>query len=945
MSRLTIRAAAPLAAAVLTLFLGVRATAAPAIKVPPIAYKERTLPNGLQLYTSVDRTTPNVTVQVWYGVGSKNDPEGRSGFAHLFEHMMFKATRDLPAESFDRLTEDVGGTNNAFTADDTTAYHEVIPANHLQRLIWAEAERMGSLVVDEANFKSERSVVEEELRQRVLADPYGRFFRLMIPQDSFTTHPYKRPSIGSIEDLEASTLDDVRSFHAAYYRPDDAALIVVGNFDEAKLDAWVNQYFGAIKTPASPMPQVSAVEPPRTGGPKTFTGYGPNVPLPALAITWLAPAAKDRDSAALSVLDAILTGGKSSRLYNVMVYKQQLAAEVFSNADLRAQPGLFYVGAVMAGGKTLDEGEAALRDQVAALRDHPVTEIELATARTQLIAAVVRRRETVEGRGFDLGNALREEGDAARANTDVDDLNAVTAADVQRVAARYLTDNTRVVIRYLPESARPANAPAVAETPPPATPSKPFTGDIAALAPEGQRQAPPPIGAPIGAVLPGPAEMTLPNGLRVIVAHSSDLPLITANLTIKSGGDVDPSGLAGAADLTASLVTEGTKTRSAPEIAQQVEALGAALNAGSGWESSSVTLSSLSDKIAPGMAIMADVAENPVFAPDDLERVRKQDLDGLSVSYHQPGALAGMMTAPVVFAGTAFGHASDGTPGSIAKISRADVMGLHHTYWRPDNAILVLTGDLTPQQGFALARQAFGTWAKPASPPPAQPQAHPKAPPRAVAVDLSGSGQAAVVMVRTAITRSDPRYYQALVANAVLGGGYSARLNEEIRIKRGLSYGAGSRLSPRLTLGSFSAQAQTKNESAGQVVDLLRSVTSGLATTPPTADELTARKSSLVGEYGRDLATSGGLAGIIGNLAVYGIDLNEIKVYTDKVNAVTPAQVAGIAHDVFDPALASFIVVGDAKVFLAPLKTSLPGVEIIPVDKLDLDNPSLRTAN
>ncbi|HEX7760199.1 MAG TPA: pitrilysin family protein, partial [Caulobacteraceae bacterium] len=439
------------------------APAAPATKVPPIAYKERTLANGLQLYTSVDRTTPNVTVQVWYGVGSKDDPVGRSGFAHLFEHMMFKATRDLPAESFDRITEDVGGSNNAFTADDTTAYHEVVPANHLQRLIWAEAERMGSLVVDEANFKSERNVVEEELRQRVLADPYGRFFRLYIPEYSFAVHPYKRPGIGSIEDLEASTLDDVRTFHATYYRPDDAALIVVGNFDEAQLNAWVDQYFGALKTPAAAIPHVTAVEPPRTGGPKTFTSYGPNVPLPALAITWLAPAAKDKDSAALSVLDSILTGGKSSRLYNSLVYKQQLAAEVFSSADLRAQPGLFYVGAVMAGGKSLEAGEAALRAPVADLRVHPASAAELATAKTQLIAAAVRRRETVEGRGFELGSALREEGDATRANTDIDELNAVTTADVQRVAARYLTENTRVVIRYLPESARPASAP-----PPPA---------------------------------------------------------------------------------------------------------------------------------------------------------------------------------------------------------------------------------------------------------------------------------------------------------------------------------------------------------------------------------------------------------------------------------------------------------------------------------------------
>ena len=295
------------------------ARAAPASPVPPIGFHERTLANGLKVITSVDRTTPNVTVQVWYGVGAKNDPPGRSGFAHLFEHMMFKASRDIPAEGLDRLTEDVGGMNNAFTSDDNTTFYEVIPSSRLQQLIWAEADRMSTLQVDDANFKSEREVVKEELRQRVLADPYGRFFRYLIPASTFQVHPYKRSAIGSIEDLDASSLDDVRAFHATYYRPDDAALVVIGNFDEAQLNAWIDQYFGALKDPAPAMPKVTAVEPSRTG-PGTVTGYAPDVPLPAVAITWLAPAAASPDAPALQVLDAILTAGKSSRLYDALVY-------------------------------------------------------------------------------------------------------------------------------------------------------------------------------------------------------------------------------------------------------------------------------------------------------------------------------------------------------------------------------------------------------------------------------------------------------------------------------------------------------------------------------------------------------------------------------------------------------------------------------------------------
>src|SRR5258708_14361550 len=251
---------------------------------------------------SLSPSRPKVTVTVWYGVGSKGDPQGRSGFAHLFEHMMFKATRDLPAESFERLTEAGGGLNNASTLDDFTNYYEVVPANHLERLIWAESERMGSLVIDDANFKSERDVVKEELRQRVLASPYGRLFNLYLPQATYKTHPYKRPGIGSIEELDAATIDDVRAFHQAYYRPDNAALIVVGNFDEAQLNAWIDKYFAGLKRPAEPIKRVTSMEPPRKG-PGVFEGYGPNVPLPALAITWLSVKASDPDAPALKVLD------------------------------------------------------------------------------------------------------------------------------------------------------------------------------------------------------------------------------------------------------------------------------------------------------------------------------------------------------------------------------------------------------------------------------------------------------------------------------------------------------------------------------------------------------------------------------------------------------------------------------------------------------------------
>jgi zinc protease len=257
------------------------------ITLPPLPLRERRLANGLHVVSVTGRPGATVSVQVWYRVGGKDDPAGRSGFAHLFEHMMFKSTRHMPNEMFDRLTEDVGGNNNAFTAEDMTAYQSEVPANHLERLLWAEAERLANLNVDQANLDSERAVVQEELRSRVLADPYGRLFNA-LPGEHFSVHPYKRPVVGSIEDLNAATLQDVRDFHRTYYRPDNAVLIVVGGVDAEQLDGWVDRYFGPLKAPAEPIPRVTVREPVRTAH-RRVALHGPNVPLPALAILWQGP--------------------------------------------------------------------------------------------------------------------------------------------------------------------------------------------------------------------------------------------------------------------------------------------------------------------------------------------------------------------------------------------------------------------------------------------------------------------------------------------------------------------------------------------------------------------------------------------------------------------------------------------------------------------------------
>jgi len=426
------------------------AGAAGQTRVPPINFKERTLSNGLVVITAQERSSPTVSIQVWYKVGSKDDPDKRSGFAHLFEHLMFKSSKNMKDEMMDRLTEDVGGWNNASTSDDVTNYYEVVPSNYLETLLWAEADRLSSLNVTEKNFPSERDVVKEEFNTGVLAPPYGRLF-YAIDKLSYSVHPYKRPTIGSKEDLDAANIEDVRAFHKTFYRPDNAVLIVVGDFEQQQVDGWVDKYFARIPKPAAAIPRVTVKEPERTAE-KRFDERGPNVPLPAVAITYLAPPVSSPDADALRVAESILSNGESSRLYQSLVYTQQVAAEAFGSANLRQDAGIFVLGAILAGGKQPAEGERALLAELKRMQNESVTKAELDKAVNQLVANALRERETNSGKAFAIGNAAVLLGDVKRVNTDIERLQAVTAADVQRVMKKYFTDTNRVVITYQAET-------------------------------------------------------------------------------------------------------------------------------------------------------------------------------------------------------------------------------------------------------------------------------------------------------------------------------------------------------------------------------------------------------------------------------------------------------------------------------------------------------------
>jgi zinc protease len=416
------------------------------VKVAPLDIKERALANGLRVVSLRDNSSPTVAIHVWYDVGSKNDPPHRNGFAHLFEHIMFKSTKNMKSEMMDRLTEDVGGYNNASTNDDFTNYYENVPSNYLETLLWAEADRMANLTVDEPNFKSERAVVEEEFRQSVLAQPYGMLYEY-LQQLSYTTHPYKRTTIGTLEDLDTATVQDVQNFHSTYYRPDNAYLIVVGDFDQKQFDTWVDKYFGKVAKPSASIPRVTVTEPARKKEMR-YEKTAPNVPFPATAITYLAPRSTDPDIPALRVAEKILSEGESSRLYQSLVYRQQLAQEASFGLDNHQDGGLLYFLAIASEGKTSEQLETALLAELKLIQTKGVTPQELAKAKNQLIADAVRARENNDGKAIAIERAIAYNHDPRAVNSTVAKYQAVTAADVLRVMKKYFTDNNRVVIHY-----------------------------------------------------------------------------------------------------------------------------------------------------------------------------------------------------------------------------------------------------------------------------------------------------------------------------------------------------------------------------------------------------------------------------------------------------------------------------------------------------------------
>jgi zinc protease len=426
--------------------------AAPAQDVPaaplkprPITIQTRTLANGLRLLLVEDHSTPILNVQVWYHVGSKDERPGRTGFAHLFEHLMFKGSAHVGADELSRIVEAAGGIDNAYTNDDATVYWETVPSNFLERVLWLEADRMASLNVSEANFASEREVVKEERRLRVENPPYGRLFEDLYAV-AFTVHPYHHTTIGSMEDLDKATLPDVQEFYCLFYRPDNATLIVVGDVAPDQLFAWAEKYFGGISKPAEAAPRQKLVEPAQTEEKVVTKSYGANSPLPAVIEGYKMPAAFTPDYYPLNLASSILSSGESSWLYRSLVYESQVAAQAAGVGNFTEDPNLFFAFAVLNQGKTTAEGKTAIEGVLDRMKSRPVSPHDLEKAKNSVLANSIFAREGDQQTGDIVGFAAVIGKDAELVNRDADLFLRVSAEDIERVAREYFVPARRTVL-------------------------------------------------------------------------------------------------------------------------------------------------------------------------------------------------------------------------------------------------------------------------------------------------------------------------------------------------------------------------------------------------------------------------------------------------------------------------------------------------------------------
>jgi zinc protease len=936
--------------------------------VPDIAFEQYRLENGLDVILHPDHRVPIVHVEIWYKVGSKDEAPGKTGFAHLFEHMMFQGTKHIPEDAYFKYLAQAGASaRNGSTSMDRTNYFETLPAHQLELGLWLESSRMGFLLDgnpervpkpsrdaalpaepagsarDRPSFRetfaNQRDVVKNERRQRVENVPLGAVARLELEALFPAGHPYRHEVIGSMEDLERASEADLREFFDRYYAPGNAVLLVAGDFDTAITKGLVDKYFAPIVAgrPAEP----PAAPPFARPLAERRLAMEAKINLPRGRMVWSTVPVFAEGDAELDLLANILGEGKGSRLFRRLVYDLKLAQSVTVHHQSRVLGGSFEIAYTAMQSKTLAEIEKVIDEELGKLRGSPPAPAEVERARNQIKTDLLRGMEPLSGLATRLLYYQVFAGDAAYLRRDVERYDQATPAALMAWAQKVLAKPGRVVTTVEPNPQAPimgrlVNAAAAKPTAAPATPAvTPAEAKPAAATrktPDAAFRAKlPAAGTKRAFKIPAVKRFRLKNGLPVILAESHKLPLVSVDVVVKTGSGANPKDKPGLASLVANMLDEGTTKRTATQIADEVAQLGASLASYATWDASAVSLATMAENLDRAAPIWADVLQNPVFAEDELARVTSNLASALAQRKDHPPVVAAQVFARALWGDAhPFGWPDAGTEATLPKLTRAEVKRCYDSYYAPSNAVLVVSGDITEKEIHAKLEPLLLAWKPKKVPKVVVPKVEAPAKPRIVLVDKPGAPQSSIRIGLPALERKSPDYYRALVANNILGGSFK-RLTMNLRETKGWTYGVSSQLDARRATGPWFVAGEFVAGHTADAVEEIGKEIEKLRRDDVTEKELAETKDEIIGAFPARFATAAQLASQMAALAIYDLPQNELDGFAGKIAAVDKEAVKRMAYKYLRPDNLLTVVVGDRASTEAALR------KLAEVERRDLD--------
>ncbi|MGQ0553656.1 MAG: M16 family metallopeptidase [Planctomycetota bacterium] len=900
-----------------------------------LPFEEVVLENGLRVISLEDKSAPIVAVQLWYHVGSKDEQPDRQGFAHMFEHMMFRGTDRLgPKDHFDFVRR-TGGDCNAFTSFDQTVYVQELPSNQLELVLWLEAERMSALRIDEGGFATERKVVEEE-RRLGLNQPFGDVLEKLLAS-LFTQHPYRWSPIGQIEHLRASTPDDIQRFWDTYYVPNNATLVVAGDASHADVRALAQKCFGWIPRCPDP-PRVTLAEPEQTALAQVKIEPA-NGPVPIAGLAFRAVPEGHPDAVALELLMTALGGGESSRVYIDLVRRKDLAvAGLGLYAGLEQAGFAAVVGVLMPQGRT-DPVLAALWEQIDLVCESGLTAEELAKVRKQMLRDDVTQSLTVASKANALGQAATIFGDAQEANERLRRLESVTLEDLTRVARTYLVRERATEVRIEPglgSMMRGALSAAASlnEKSEESESGEEVAGGRRASASGPKAGARPPRGYPTAPPVAPPlalelalhgVETRLDNGLGLVVVENHEVPFVSLSLRLETGAFTEDQSLPGTAAMAASMVTRGTVARDAEALALELEKNGISLSASADQDSAAVNVSALTGDVEQALRLLAEVVLAPRFDPKEFETLRKQTSTGMAVSEKTPSVQAERALATAIWGAHPYGRPAEGVSADLKRLTPLALRDWWERWVRPDTATLYVAGDVSAERAQALAQRFLGGWDAEGEPPvPPLPATEAQPGTRITLVDSPGAVQSEIRAGHFGVTREHPLYATGAVLSQVFGGAFTSRLNDSLRVEKGLTYGASGGLSSDRFGGEFRVSTFTKTPTTAETVRAVLDEVRRMRDLAPSSEELNAAKSYLLGSFAGSLETPQAAAARLWTLRLHGLPADWWDGYLQRIAGTGAEDVAAAARTLLDPERLHIVVVGDAAVVRESLEAIAP---------------------